>query len=84
MKNITLNLSHEVSDIENGKKRTFDPEIIVPLKQELLRQAIVNDNSIEPCSDDHFSINNNNNELIFWYNSHKDNSTKMIKIKIGN
>ncbi len=81
MENITLNLSHEVPDILNAKRHSFDPELIIPLKQELFRQAIENDETIEPCNGDHFSVDND--ELVFWYNSRKDKSTKMTKIKIG-
>ena len=83
MENTTLNLSHEVSDIFNGKTYSFDPSFIIPLKQELFRQAMENDGKINPCIGEHFNIDKDKNELIFWYNV-QNKSTKMAKIKIDN
>ena len=81
-KKININLSNEVLDIYNGKKHSFDPEFIIPLKQELFRQAIKDDKNIIPCLGDHFNVFDD--ELVFWYNSTKTKTTKMNKIKIGN
>ena len=63
MKN--FDMSHEVTDITNGKLHKFDPSVIVPLKQKLVEEAISQHELIEPCGDRHFNINGD--ALIFWY-----------------
>jgi len=77
-----LDLSNEVSDVMNGKKHLFAAEFIIPLKKKLFRQAIEKDEHILPCGHNHFHVNMIDNELLFWYNSLKDQTTKITKIRI--
>lgn len=81
MKKIDIDMSHQVADVCSGKMHLFEPDKIIPLKQQLIQDAIERDVTIMPCGKDHFNINNN--ELVFWYNNLKDQSTKMATIKLG-
>ena len=77
---IKPDMSPEVTDIKSGKLHQFAPEVIVPLKQKLVDEAVNLHQAIEPCGDRHFNINGD--ALVFWYNNLSDHSTRMTATKI--
>ena len=73
-------MSPQVTDIRNGKLHNFKPEVIVPLKQKLVKEAKALHEAIEPCGTQHFNVSGD--ALVFWYNNLSDHSTKMAAVKL--